>query len=51
MTLTSKDGALKNEKHIEISDYQYTEESLQKIGYFSLMAGYKHLFRIPFSKK
>lgn len=51
LTFTQQVESLKNEKHIEISDYQYAEESLQKIGYFSLMGGYKHLFRIPFSKK
>lgn len=42
---------LKNDKNIIISDCQYAEEVLQRIGYFSLMGGYKQLFRIPLTKK
>lgn len=42
--------SLKNEKHIEIPNSQYAEDILQRIGYFSLMGGYKQLFRIPFTK-
>ena len=35
----------------KLSFLRYAEEILQRIGYFSLMGGYKQLFRIPFSKK
>ncbi len=51
LTFTQQVESLKNEKQIEISDLRYAEEILQRIGYFSLMGGYKQLFRIPFSKK
>lgn len=51
LTFSQQVDSLKNEKHIDISDPQYAEEILQRIGYFSLMGGYKQLFRIPFSKK
>lgn len=39
-----------HKKKIEVKDKRYAEEILQQIGYFSLM-GYKHLFRIPNTKK
>lgn len=42
---------LQDEKHLLISDKQYAEETLKHIGYFPLMGGYKHLFRIPLTKK
>ena len=42
---------LHDEKHIIISDKQYAEDILKRIGYFPLMGGYKHLFRIPLTKK
>ena len=42
---------LYDEKNIEIKDREYAEEMLRKIGYFPLMGGYKHLFRIPNTKK
>lgn len=50
-TFTQQVESLKTEKHILVPDYQYAEETLQRIGYFSLMGGYKHLFRIPLTKK
>ena len=40
-----------NEKHLLIPDRQYAEDALKHIGYFPLMGGYKHLFRIPLTKK
>ena len=40
-----------NEKHLLISDRHYAEDVLKHIGYFPLMGGYKHLFRIPLTKK
>ena len=40
-----------NEKGIKIKDREYAEEMLRQIGYFPLMGGYKHLFRISNTKK
>ena len=42
---------LQDEKHLIISDKQYAEDVLKHIGYFPLMGGYKHLFRIPLTPK
>lgn len=42
---------LQEEKHLIISDKKYAEDILRRIGYFPLMGGYKHLFRIPLTKK
>lgn len=42
---------LQEEKHLIISDKTYAEDILKRIGYFPLMGGYKHLFRIPLTKK
>lgn len=36
-----------HEKRLLISDRQYADDTLKHIGYFPLMGGYKHLFRIP----
>lgn len=41
---------LQHKKEIIISDRSYAEDVLKHIGYFPLMGGYKHLFRIPFTK-
>lgn len=38
------------EKGIIISDRAYAESMLKQIGYFPLIGGYKHLFRVPFTK-
>jgi len=50
-TFTQQVESLKNDKNIIISDSRYAEEMLQRIGYFSLIGGYKQLFRIPLTKK
>ncbi len=42
---------LKSEKHLEITDETYAKDMLMRIGYFPLFGGYKHLFRIPLTKK
>lgn len=42
---------LQDEKKLIISNKQYAENVLKHIGYFPLMGGYKHLFRIPLTKK
>ena len=38
---------LRDEKHIVITDETETLCKLQQVGYYSLVSGYKHLFRIP----
>jgi len=50
-TFTQQVELLKNDKNIIIPDNRYAEEMLQHIGYFSLLGGYKQLFRIPLTKK
>ena len=42
---------ISDEKGIKIKDREYAEEMLHQIGYFPLMGGYKHLFRIQNTKK
>lgn len=42
---------LKSEKHLVITDETYAKDVLMRIGYFPLFGGYKHLFRIPLTKK
>lgn len=42
---------ISDEKGIKIKDREYAEEMLRQIGYFPLMGGYKHLFRISNTKK
>ena len=51
LTFSQQVEYLKSEKAIAVSDDQFAEEILQRIGYFALMGGYKELFRIPFTKK
>lgn len=51
LTFTQQVNFLKNDKHIQIPNQKYAEEMIQHIGYFSLIGGYKHLFRIPLTKK
>ena len=41
---------LRDEKHIVITDETKTLCKLQQVGYYSLVSGYKHLFRIPAQK-
>lgn len=40
-----------DEKKIIASDREDVKEVLHHIGYFPLMGGYKHLFRVPYTKK
>ena len=42
---------LQPQKNIVIKDTAYAEDILRRIGYFPLMGGYKHLFRIPLTKR
>ncbi|MCC8049821.1 MAG: Abi family protein [Clostridiales bacterium] len=41
---------LSSEKNIIIQDADFAKNTLERIGYFPLIGGYKHLFRIPFTK-
>ena len=41
---------LQDEKHLIISHRQFAENALRHIGYFPLIGGYKHLFRVPLTK-
>lgn len=42
---------LQNEKHLTINDTKYAKETLQKLSYYSLIGGYKTLFKHPASGK
>lgn len=42
---------LKNEKQLTISNPAYAEEVLEKLGYYSLIGGYKNLFKHAASGK
>lgn len=50
LTFSQQVKVLKNAKYIQIPNQQYAEDMIQHIGYFSLIGGYKHLFRIPLTK-
>lgn len=51
LTFTQQVNILKNDKNLIIPDSQYAEEMLQRIGYFSLIGGYKQLFKVPLTQK
>ncbi len=40
---------LSSEKNIIIQDADFAKNTLERIGYFPLIGGYKHLFRIPYA--
>lgn len=50
-TFSEQISWLQNEKHIIITDKEFAENTLKQIGYFPLMGGYKHLFRVPLTKQ
>ena len=50
MTYEQQLTKLKEEKHILIPDEVKAKAKLQEIGYYSLVTGYKHIFRIPGQK-
>lgn len=50
-TFTEQVEWLQEKKHLIILDKAYAEDILKRIGYFPLMGGYKHLFRIPLTKR
>ena len=51
LTFSKQVDYLKNQKGITIINDSFAEDILQRIGYFTLIGGYKELFRIPFTKK
>ena len=50
MTYEQQLNKLRNEKHIFILDEADAKDRLMHISYYSLISGYKHLFRIPGQK-
>lgn len=42
---------LKKEKQLTISTSAYAKEILEKLGYYSLIGGYKNLFKHPTEKR
>lgn len=50
LTFSQQVKHLKFVKQLDIANEKSAEELLQRIGYFSLIDGYKELFRIPFTK-
>jgi len=42
---------LKNEKNLQIDDAIYVKEILRQTSYYSLMGGYKDIFKNPTTKK
>ena len=51
LTYNEQIHKLEHEKELIISDKTYACKQLQKIGYFALIGGYKHIFKNPTSKK
>lgn len=50
LTYAQQLAKLRDEKHLVIRDENRTISSLKRIGYYSLISGYKFLFRIPMQK-
>ena len=42
---------LRNEKNLEIGDISFAKEVLRQISYYSLIGGYKDIFKNPTTKK
>ena len=51
LTYTQQIDKLKNEKALIINDIEYAMSTLKKIGYYSLIDGYKTPFKAPATKK
>lgn len=49
-TVEDQVAMLRDKKGIVFSDEELAKDALKRIGYFPLMGGYKHLFRIPLTK-
>lgn len=50
LTYEQQLAKLRDEKHLVISDEESASNKLKRIGYYSLISGYKHLFCIPNQK-
>lgn len=50
LTLDQQIDFLINDKGLIIDDHDVAINALQQLGYFSLINGYKDLFRIPLTK-
>lgn len=51
LTLDQQIDFLINDKGLIIDDHDVAINALQQLGYFSLINGYKDLFRIPLTTK
>jgi len=51
MTYTQQLDKLEHDKNLVISDRVYAEKVLKRLSYYSLISGYKKLFRNPTTKK
>ena len=51
LTYQQQIDKLKKEKGLLIRDEQYAKAMLQQIGYFSLISGYKDIFKNPTTKR
>ena len=46
LTYEQQLAKLRDEKHLVIFDEESASNKLKRIGYYSLISGYKHLFRV-----
>ena len=51
LTYEQQINKLQNEKYLIINDSEYATAILKKISYYSLISGYKQLFKAPATKK
>lgn len=51
MTYDQQIEKLKNEKNLQIDDTDYAKKILRQTGYYSLIGGYKDIFKNPTTKK
>jgi abortive infection bacteriophage resistance protein len=51
LTYEQQLNKLTNEKNLVIANRKYAEQMLKQVGYFSLVSGYKELFRNPTTNK
>ncbi|MCL2221797.1 MAG: Abi family protein [Oscillospiraceae bacterium] len=51
LTYTQQLDKLADDKNLVINDRDYAESVLKHIGYYSLISGYKKLFRNPTTRK
>ena len=51
LTYQQQISILKSGKHLIVQNQDYAEKTLQQIGYFALIGGYKSPFKNPTTKK